>query len=338
MCRRSWKGNFGPGFDSRHLHSNLFIEPQRLSRKNRANLYFPLLSDLYYLKFDIEMKQLFFTKLSGAGNDFVLVDGEINSEIDLKPQKIKEICDRHNGIGADGLIFFNEKPDAAFEMKYFNADGTTGSLCANGARCSIFYASLNGLINGSEISFISNGINYTGQDLGNGKVKFNLNPPVNFKFNFKIKAAGQLINASFVDTGSPQVVIDINEILVSPKNPDLVYKNIDEVPVYEIGKEIRYSKDFAPGGTNVNFYGLDENVIKIRTYERGVENETLACGTGIVATALILNANKKVNPPIEILTRGGDILTVDFKIADQKIEALSLVGPAKIIFKGEITI
>ncbi|MEW6196270.1 MAG: diaminopimelate epimerase [Bacteroidota bacterium] len=284
------------------------------------------------------MKQLFFTKLSGAGNDFVLLDSQINGEIDLKPQKIKEICDRHNGIGADGLIFFNEKPGVAFEMKNFNADGTTGSLCANGARCTIFYASHKGLINGSPVSFLSNGTSYSGQDLGGGKVKFNLNAPSNFKFNFKVKAAGQLINASFVDTGSPHVVIDINEILLNPKNPGSVYRSIDEVPVYEIGKEIRYSKDFAPGGTNVNFYEVDKNVIKVRTYERGVENETLACGTGIVATALILNANKKVNPPMDILTKGGDLLTVDFKIVDQKVETLSLVGPAKIIFKGEITI
>lgn len=284
------------------------------------------------------MNQLSFTKLSGAGNDFVLFDTDINGEIDLNPLKIQEICDRHNGIGADGLILFSRKSGSNFEMKYFNADGSTGSLCANGARCSIYYAYKVGLINKEEITFQSNGIDYSGSVLEDGLVKFNLNKPAESKLNFKIKAVKQLITASFINTGSPHVVININDILVDPSKPNLFYTAIDQLPVYEIGKEIRYSKDFEPSGTNVNFYELGKDQIKIRSYERGVENETLACGTGIVATALILYQTKKMITPFIFLSRGGDKLKVTFDISGQDIRNLSLIGPAEIVFKGEITI
>ncbi len=284
------------------------------------------------------MIQYFFTKLSGAGNDFVLFDTDINGEIDLNPLKIKEICDRHYGIGADGLILFSRKSGSNFEMKYFNADGSAGSLCANGARCSLYYASEIGLINKEEVTFQSNGINYSGRVLEGGLVKFNFNKPTEYKLNFKIKAVKQLITASYINTGSPHVVINVNDILVDSSKPNQFFRDIDELSVYEIGKEIRYSRDFAPLGTNVNFYELGRDQIKIRSYERGVENETLACGTGIVGTALILYQTKKMNPPFNFLSRGGDNLKVTFDINEHEISNLSLIGPAEIVFKGEITI
>lgn len=284
------------------------------------------------------MKHLYFTKLSGAGNDFILFDKKINPEIELTPQIIDKLCKRRTGIGADGVLLISDLEGYAFEMKYFNADGSTGSLCANGTRCAIRYGNVSGRLALDEIKFISNGIEYSGQLLENGKIKFFLNHPKKMKQNFKIKAANQLISASYVHTGSPHVVIKINDVLKNPADVNSFYNDINDFPVFELGREIRFHKDFAPEGTNVNFVQFDNNEIKIRSYERGVEEETLSCGTGSVAAALISFVQDNFNPPIKIHPLSGDELTVDFKIENQKVQELSLTGPAEIIFKGELLI
>lgn len=284
------------------------------------------------------MKRFSFTKMSGAGNDFILFDKKINPGIELTTQNIKKMCERCTGIGADGVLLISDMKGFAFEMNYFNADGSTGSLCANGARCAIKYGNESGRISNKKISFVANGVEYSGQLLDNGQVKFFLNRPKKMKQNFKIKAGNQLIPASFVDTGSPHIVIKFNDVLRNPADPNSCYNDLDTFPVYELGKEIRYHKDFAPSGTNVNFIRISDKEIEIRSYERGVENETLSCGTGTVAAALLAFAKENYNPPIKVRQKSGDELIVDFKIEKQKVQELSLTGPAKIIFNGKITI
>ena len=284
------------------------------------------------------MKRFSFTKMSGAGNDFILFDKKINPDIELTTQNIAKMCERRTGIGADGVLLISDLKNFAFEMKYFNADGSTGSLCANGARCAIKYGSESGRISNNKISFLANGVEYSGQLLDNGLVKFFLDRPKKMKQNFKIKAGTQLIPASFVDTGSPHIVIKYNDVLRNPADQNSYYDDLDTFPVYELGREIRYHKDFAPDGTNVNFIRIHDGEIEIRTYERGVENETLSCGTGTVAAALLVFVKENFDPPIKVHQKSGDILMVDFKIKDQKVQELSLTGPAKIIFNGEITI
>ena len=284
------------------------------------------------------MKRFSFTKMSGAGNDFILFDKKINPDIELTTQNIAKMCERRTGIGADGVLLISDLKNFAFEMKYFNADGSTGSLCANGARCAIKYGSESGRISNNKISFVANGVEYSGQPLDNGKVKFFLDRPKKMKQNFKIKAGTQLIPASFVDTGSPHIVIKYNDVLRNPADQNSYYDDLDTFPVYELGREIRYHKDFAPDGTNVNFIRIHDGEIEIRTYERGVENETLSCGTGTVAAALLVFVKENFDPPIKVHQKSGDILMVDFKIKDQKVQELSLTGPAKIIFNSEITI
>lgn len=284
------------------------------------------------------MKQFNFTKLSGAGNDFVLFDRKQNPELDLSAHSIKKICERRSGVGADGILVISDLDGCAFEMNYYNADGTTGSLCANGARCALLYGKVSGRLNNDIVNFYANGIQYSGIVLDERRVKFFLNPSKNLKRNFKIKAANQLITASFLDTGSPQVVIKIQDVLKNSADPNSFYKNLDAVPVYELGKEIRYHRDFAPEGTNVNFIDIKEDVIKIRSYERGVEEETLSCGTGSVASAIVTYMNEKRKPPIKLLAKSGNELVVDFKIVNQIVQELSLTGPAEIIFNGEISI
>ena len=282
------------------------------------------------------MKNIIFTKMSGAGNDFVVLDKNQNPGLMLDSKSIKKLCNRRNGIGADGVITIADSKDYDFLMEYFNADGSTGSLCGNGARCAIKFADLTKRMKESKTKFISNGLEYLGEILSENLVKFNFGKPENLKLNFKVKASGQLITAHFVNTGSPHVVININEILKDPKNPRSGYGNINEVPVFQLGNEIRRLPEFSPEGTNVNFYSLQYDKIFIRTYERGVEDETLACGTGNAATAIILNRVEKKIPPINLMTRGGEELIVDFNNDKDIINNITLTGPVKVVFTGEI--
>jgi diaminopimelate epimerase len=284
------------------------------------------------------MKKIIFSKMSGAGNDFVVFDFSGEEKLHLSPNFIKEVCNRRTGIGADGVIAFSKSNGHDFNMDYYNADGSTGSLCGNGARCAIWYAELNGKLKNHKADFISNDRPYTGSVLQEELVQFNLNEPKDLKLNFKIKADNQHINVSFINTGSPHVVIKITDILKSPGDPQSNYKDINELPVVQFGKEIRYLNDFAPEGTNVNFIQYKGSKILIRTYERGVEDETLACGTGNVAAAIIGCLNDSINPPVVLLTKGGDELIVNFKKEGKKIMNVSLTGPAKVVFTGEILV
>ncbi|MEG8945764.1 diaminopimelate epimerase [Rosettibacter firmus] len=282
------------------------------------------------------MNNFLFTKLTAAGNDFILIDRKLNPSIDLNSAFIKKICDRRTGIGADGVLEFSDSSTYPFELKYFNSDGSTGVLCANGARCALRYAFLSGRIGKEHTKFIVNDTEYSGEVLDDKLVKFNLNEPKNIKMNFKIKAANQLINASYINTGAPHVVIKITDILKNPKQPYSFYNELEEIPVFEIGREIRYHRDFQPDGTNVNFIDIQNDYIKIRTYEKGIEDETLACGTGSVASALIGYFNYNIHPPIKLITRSGETFIVDFKIENNSIKDLSLTGPAILVFKGEL--
>jgi len=270
------------------------------------------------------MKNISFVKMSGAGNDFILIDKTENPEIALTNIVISHLCNRRNGIGADGIIIVSDCADSDFSMDYFNADGSTGTLCGNGARCAIKFVHDKGRMNSKFISFLSNKIKYSGELLDNGLVKFNMKPPINIEENIPLEIAGSGISASFIHTGSPHAVIIVDDI--------------DEVPVVKIGREVRYNNSFAPEGTNVNFIEINDDRILIRTYERGVEDETFACGTGAAAAAIIGNIKFGIEPPVSLLTKGGDELIVDFVVNGSDFTNISLTGPVKEVFNGEISI
>jgi len=284
------------------------------------------------------MEKISFIKMSGAGNDFILIDRNKVPGIVLNQNLIRKLCDRRNGVGADGVITISNSQSYDFDMEYFNADGSTGSLCGNGARCAIKFADVSGRIKSGKTNFLSNSILYSGEVLDENKIKFNFNSPKNLKFNFSISAYNQNINVCYADTGSPHVIIKVEDILSEPGNPKSNFKDLNEVPVFKIGKEIRYHNDFKPYGTNVNFIKIVDDKIYIRTYERGVEDETLACGTGATASALIAYYINKLKPPVHLITKGGDELIVDFSVDDKNINNLSLTGPAKIIFTGQFSL
>lgn len=285
------------------------------------------------------MKKIKYTKINGAGNDFVLIDRKLNPDFEISDEIVKKLSDRDNGIGSDGVIVIDDSSQYDFEMLYYNADGSGGALCANGARCAIKYANITGRISG-KADFISNGEIYSGEILSENEIKFYLNQPKKIKLDFKIKALNQLINASYLDVGSRHVVVFINDVLSDVKKMNTGYKELDNFPVYEVGKEIRYAPEFAPGGVNVNFINIENDKIFIRTYERGVEKETLACGSGSVSSAIVAFLKKKLNPPFKLVTKSNSVLTVnfDFDIENQNFVNLALSGAVEINFNSEYSI
>ena len=277
------------------------------------------------------MKKFIFTKMSGAGNDFVVNDKKQNPDLNIDAQFIQKICDRRNGIGADGFITIDDSSKYDFIMNYYNADGSTGSLCANGARCAVYFASETGRLTDDKAEFLSNEVQYNAEVISNEVIRFYLKSPKQIKYNFKIRVGGRLINAHYADTGSPHVIIDINE-------SDGFFNSLEEINVENLGREIRNLPEFFDNGTNVNFIVVKDSVVHIRTYERGVEAETLACGTGSVAAAIICYVNHKLSVPIEIIPKSKEKLFVNFDVENSKVINLSLTGPAKIIFAGEMKI
>lgn len=284
------------------------------------------------------MKKFSYIKINGAGNDFILVDKNKNPAIDFTDSEISKLCNRQTGIGADGLIIIENDNSSDFKMLYYNADGSTGSLCGNGARCAIKYAELSNIISKNETQFISNDVLYKGEIVTKDVIKFYLQPPAKIKRNFKIKAFNQLISADFVDTGSPHVVINIENILANPDSLQSGFKQIDKLPVEIIGREIRYAPEFQPVGVNVNFIQYLNDAIKIRSYEKGVEAETLACGTGAVAAAIVSILKSKKNPPIKLITKSNAELIVNFEVENKSFKNISLTGPVEIEHEGEYSI
>ena len=281
------------------------------------------------------MSEINFTKLTGAGNDFILIDKKLHPDLEVIPSLIRNLCDRRFGIGADGLLTISDLEDVDFEMEYFNADGSTGMLCGNGARCIIKYADFSGRIKDSKTKFKFQSDYFSGEVLDQDEIKFNLNPPSDIKTSIEINVLDKIFSASFIDTGAHHVVID----LAQQNYDDTELLDIEKFPVAKYGKGIRYSEQFAPLGTNVNFIFHKEDEIKIRTYERGVEQETLACGTGAVASAIISRKNRGSSCPISVRTKSGELLKVDFDVSENgQFENVTLTGPAKIVFEGKIKI
>ncbi|MCF6270437.1 MAG: diaminopimelate epimerase [Melioribacteraceae bacterium] len=273
------------------------------------------------------MNEINFTKLTGAGNDFVLIDKKLNPKTSITSELIKRICDRRYGVGADGLLTIDDGDNIDFKMEYFNSDGSGGMLCGNGARCVIKYADYSKRISGVDTKFTFNGEDFSGALIDDNSIRFNLNSPTTIEQNIKIEALNKKLNLSFVDIGASHAVVNIDDSANS-------LGDIELFPMEEYAKAIRYSKHFEPLGTNVNFISIKNNIINIRTYEKGIEEETFACGTGSVASAIISFMEGKISTPVKLKTKRGNILEVDFQKNRNRIENVTLTGPAKIVFQG----
>ncbi len=270
---------------------------------------------------------LHFTKMNGAGNDFVMVDNR-DGTISLDSATIARICDRHRGVGADGLLMIeptlnSQSPQnpVEFRMRYYNADGGEAEMCGNGARCFGRFASrLTGSSN--QVSFETMAGVITAQLLGDN-VRIQMSQPHSLQLNQGLEVAGETKAVHFLNTGVPHAVVVIDELV--------------GVNVQELGAALRYHTHFAPRGTNANFLEpTGPQSISIRTYERGVEGETLACGTGMVASALIFHELTGAPSPIRVSVRGGDTLEVAFEKEGAAYQNVTLTGPAEFVFEGSV--
>ncbi|MGC8502898.1 diaminopimelate epimerase [Desulfurella sp.] len=271
------------------------------------------------------MRKIEFFKMNGSGNDFILIDNRehVVENIGLKIEDfVKRICKRGLSIGADGVILIEntDEPDCDFAWQFYNSDGSIASMCGNGSRCAVRFAYLKGIINDTKTTFLTGAGKIYGEIVGINTVKVQLTKPTDYK---TVELDNQRMY--FINTGVPHLVIFVDDI--------------EAVDVEKLGAKYRYHEIFAPAGTNVNFVKvLDDNTIAIRTYERGVEAETLACGTGATASSLISGLTNKAISPVEVRTRSGKILKVYFQIKDNKssepIDMVFLEGDSMLSFVG----
>lgn len=268
-------------------------------------------------------------KYSGAGNKFIILNNLEESYTDRRSKVIELMSDDRNNE-MDGVIFLEKSSIGDFHMNYYNRDGSGNALCANGLRCTARYISDNKFSDSNDLIIEAVSNKYDCKILNNRQIAVAFPPPLRIKTRFKMKVHfvewWQLLTVSYVDVGSPHIVVFIDDI----EKP--VVKNLSDVKIMEWGQNIRMHKDLMPEGANVNFVYVVSKIkeeIEIRSYERGVERETLACGTGAISSAIISVALRGLKPPVNVLTKSGSYLTVDFDIVDNKVQNLTLTGPAE---------
>jgi diaminopimelate epimerase len=264
-----------------------------------------------------------FVKMNGAGNDFVMLDNRAG-DIHLDSTQISRICDRHRGVGADGILLLEKAANGAdFRMRYYNRDGGEAEMCGNGARCFARFANQVAGTKG-KISF-ETPAGVIGAELHGELVRLEMSDPKDLRLNVGLVVGSNTKTIHFINTGVPHVIVPVLEL--------------EDVDVRGEGAAIRRHERFAPAGANVNFVEKrNRTQIAIRTYERGVEDETLACGTGVVASALIFARTHEVDGPIDVAVRGGSELRVDFKRDGERFRDVTLTGPAEFVFEGTIEV
>jgi diaminopimelate epimerase len=268
------------------------------------------------------MEPITFFKMSGSGNDFIIVDNreKIVKDDDL-PGFIHRICRRKMSVGADGFILIEPSNKADFKWRFFNSDGSKAEMCGNGARCVARFAYVNGIA-GENLSFETEAGVVSGQ-VKNDRAKVKMPDPVELRLDYSIKLKNGPVTVCSVNTGVPHAVV-MNE-------------TVEDINVFDLGREIRFHEAFAPAGTNVNFICQQkQGHLAIRTYERGVENETLACGTGSIAAALITSCKAKWQSPINLVTLSGESLTIYFKKDGSIFKDIFLEGDARIIYSAQL--
>lgn len=259
--------------------------------------------------------QIQFYKYQGTGNDFVIMDNRDGRHDALTTAQIRHLCDRRFGIGADGLMLLNTHPELDFEMKYYNADGRESSMCGNGGRCLVRFASDMGIY---ETTYRFEAID------GLHKAEIRDDGTVALKMN-DVEQVQEHFGHYILNTGSPHYV--------------LVEQDIMHLDVFRKGREIRYSKAFEAEGINVNFVEQTDHPARIlvRTYERGVEDETLSCGTGVTAAAIVNYHNENGFNHVDVQTKGG-ALSVEYEKHGDQYRNIWLIGPAEKVFEGTILI
>jgi len=268
--------------------------------------------------------QLSFTKMNGAGNDFVMLDNRDGS-LSLDGAGIATLCDRHRGVGADGVLVVEKAVNGAdFRMRYYNADGGEAEMCGNGARC---FARFARKVSGHEADRISfeTPAGVIGAEYHGDLVQLAMSEPHSHRAPGPLEVNGRPLEVHFLNTGVPHAVVFVDDLEAADIRKD--------------GAALRYHPAFAPKGTNANFVQvLGPSSITIRTYERGVEDETLACGTGVCAAAILHHLRSGDAAPVSVKVRGGDTLQVGFVREGDSFRDVTLKGPADFVFDGKISL
>ncbi len=265
-----------------------------------------------------------FFKMHGAANDFVLVDDREETFPVSDRAWIAQLCERRRGVGAEGVILIQRSASAHFRMRFFNPDGGEVEMCGNGARCVARLAFELGIAPAAmRIETIAGELEAEVLDHGQ-QVRLRMTPPTNWAIRQHLAVEGRWVEYQFVNTGVPHVVIEVSDL--------------EKADVAGLGRAIRYHERFQPAGTNVNFVTVrDGSSLRVRTYERGVEAETLACGTGIVASALCMARVGRITLPAAVVPASGDTLTVAANWhADGSASDVMLTGPAVRVFEGAV--
>ncbi|MBA2124206.1 diaminopimelate epimerase [bacterium Unc6] len=279
--------------------------------------------------------QIKFSKITGSGNDFIVIDNRRNIILSDNKEKIAPIvrhfCDRKMGIGADGVLLLEKSKNASFRMRVFNSDGSEAEMCGNGTRCITLFAKEKRIVRETTVSkgrflkkiSIETLAGIIKAEVKNNNVKIQMSKPSDFRKDIFLKIEEKPYKLHFINTGVPHTV--------------LIVDDIEKAPVVAVGRKIRFDPKFSPAGTNVNFVKIkDRNNIIVRTYERGVEDETLACGTGLTACCCVLAFLGLVDSPVKVKTRGGEILTVSLKKENDIIKNIFFEGKVYWVFDGKI--
>ncbi len=265
-----------------------------------------------------------FAKMSGTGNDFVVIDHRrpLIPESD-QAEFVRKVCRRMFSIGADGLILIENSETADFAWRFYNGDGSVAEMCGNGARCAARFAYARGIA-GKTMKFETLAGIIEAEILDDDEVSLLMTAPVDYRKGLSAELGGKEREISFMNSGVPHAV--------------LFMENDIDIPVKEWGNTIRFHELFQPAGTNVNFVQILDDAIRVRTYERGVEDETMACGTGAVASAIFAAEKGVCSSPVRVTTSGGEHLKIVFDLQDTgQAENVYLQGPARIIYIGQVT-
>jgi len=267
--------------------------------------------------------RLRFTKSVGAGNDFIVVDNRSGQIKGSLSELSKKLSKRKQSIGADGLLVIENSKEADMVMRIFNADGSEAEMCGNGVRCIAQFAVQKNIARSPMI--IETKAGAIEASVKEGSVKARMIEPKDLRLNLVLDVNGKKQTIHFINTGVPHVV--------------KILDKLDDSPIDAMGRSLRYHNHFAPKGANVNFVSVqDDGSIKVRTYERGVEAETLSCGTGSTASALVVAALKGINSPVDVYTQGGDKLKVSFQKKGEVFNNITLEGPVACSFEGEVSL
>ena len=263
-----------------------------------------------------------FVKMSGAGNDFIIVDNR-QGRLRCLPRLARLLCPRRTSVGADGLLALERSRRADVRMRYFNADGSEAAMCGNGARCLAHFARAVGAAR--DKLTLETGAGVLSAVVRGDKVKLEMPPPTGLQLAVRVKLSGGVAALlHVVNTGVPHAVWFV--------------KDLPGMEVERLGREIRRHAHFAPAGTNADFAALGGREVPMRTYERGVEGETLACGTGACAVAAAAVALGRARSPVKVRTRSGEVLTVGLSGRAPDFSAMTLDGPVRVTFQGKVEI